>query len=314
MFEFITGGLGLLWDSVKALLRYPKFLIPLLMVWLIYAPITLYLYFNFTGAGYSVGALLLILAGLIYLFALLFSFSCVLLLELIQQHETGKPFSLAAALSETITKDLVSILIISFIWAAIWFVLTIIDIIVKAAQGKRRGSRPPPSPQAAAAALSGTGGVFSWISLGIHMIEKLVRMTVFLILPAVAWEDKNAFSAIGRGLSVLKDHVGEFLTAYATTGILSTLIFLPAILVVLFVQNAPDIVWYLVIAYTAIAWTFSIYIEQMTVALLFLWHKKWEVAADEALKAGKPVPKLEDVPMPSLLNDVNDLETKGTER
>jgi len=311
MFEFLQNALAIFGDSVRVLFRYPKFAIPLFIVWLFIAPIVLYFRFFFNNTGQSFTTLLLLAFGVIYLFSLLFTFSCVVLLELIQQHETGRGFSLPCAISETIRKDLSGILIISLIWAIVWFILALLKALTSR---KRGGHRQGASPAEAARVLSGSGGVFSWFGLGISMIQKLVRMTVFLILPAVAWEDKGAFSAIGRGLHVLREHAGEFLASYAGTELAGLVVFLPAIIAVMAVKHAPDIFWYLVIIYTSVAWTFSMYLEQMTVALLFLWHKKWEVAAQEAEKSGKPVPALEDVPRPSLLDDVNDLAVTAAER
>jgi hypothetical protein len=311
MFEFIKNALGIFGDSVKILYRYPKFAVPLFMVWLILAPVTLYFHFFFHGAGYTMPELLLLVFGVIYLFSLLFTFSCVMLLELMQQHETGKEFSLPGAFAETIRKDLIGILVIALIWAIVWFILAVLKALTSRGRGRRSSGA---SPREAATVLAGGGGVFSWIGLGISMLQKLVRMTVFMILPAVAWEDKNVGSAIGRGLHVLRVHAGEFLASYAGTELAELVVFAPAILAIILVKNAPDTFWYLVIVYTAVAWTFSMYLEQMTVALLFLWHKKWEAAAGEAEKSGKPVPHLEDVPRPSLFDDVNDLATSAPDR
>jgi hypothetical protein len=121
------------WDLIKASIRvfskYPKFLIPLLLVWLIYAPIILYLEYGFNPDDLSAGQLSLILLGIIFLFAFLLAFSCLVLLELIQQLESGEKLSLGKALSSAVTYDLLKILPIVIIWKIIWFILSILQAV-----------------------------------------------------------------------------------------------------------------------------------------------------------------------------------------
>jgi len=304
VFESIQNGLSIFGESVRILFKYPKFAVPLLVTWCILAPLTIYLRFMFPWENYPPLFLILIIFGTIYLCSFLFSLSCVILLELIRQHETGGDLRLGKALIETIQKDLPGILVIAFVWAIVWFILSVLKVLTSR---KRGGYRHVPSPQEAATVLAGGGGVFSWLNLGISFFQKLVRMTVFLVLPAIAWEHKGPFNAIRRGLHVLREDAGEFLTVYAGTGVAEAIIYLPAIIAVKFIGQAPDIFWYGVIIYTACAWTFSMYLEQMSVALLFLWHKKWEVSMQDAEKNGKSLPQLGEVPMPSLLSDTTDL-------
>jgi len=303
---FIENVLGIFGESVKVIFKYPVFAVPLLIVWLFVAPTILYFQFFFNSDALSTIQAIGILFCVIYFLSLLFTFSCVIMLELIQQHESGKPLDLGAAFSETIHKNLIAILFISLIWAIVWTLLTIIKAIASSSKKKNSGSRPPPTPQAAAAVLAGTGGTFSWIKLGISMIEKIFRMFIYLVLPAVAWENKSAFAALGRGWNALKSHPAEFLGATMASGLVSFVVFLPAVLVIMFVKTAPDYVWYLVILYTAAAWIFSMYVEQMTVALLYLWHMKWEKAVAAAESEGKPKPSISDIPQPSLLDDINE--------
>jgi len=309
MFEGISNGIAILKDSVEVLFKHPVFAVPLLAVWVIIAPTVLYFYFFFDADKLGLGQILALLFAVIYFYSLLFTFSAMMLLELIQQHETGRKPELGGALSETLSKDIVGMLVISLLWAVVWFMLTVIQAILSSGKKKRGASRPPPSPQEAARVLSGSAGGFSWLGLGINMIKKLVRMGVYLILPAIAWEDRGAWDAIKRGASVLRSHVAEFMTAYAGSGIAGAIVFLPAVLVFWFESKVhfPDYVWYAVIFYTACAWVFSMYLEQMSMALLFMWHKKWEAAAKKAQEKGLPMPALNEVPKPSLLDDIPDL-------
>jgi len=55
MFEEIKNGWDLIKTSILVFNRYPKFLIPLLITWLIYAPIILYLEYGFDWDFLSTG-------------------------------------------------------------------------------------------------------------------------------------------------------------------------------------------------------------------------------------------------------------------
>ncbi len=74
-----------------------------------------------------------------------------------------------------------------------------------------------------------------------------------------------------------------------------------------FKLDLPDWLWVISIIYIGIAWSFSIYIEQMLMAELYLWHLKWEKEVNRALAQGKPVPTLEEVKPPSILDGIPDL-------
>ena len=51
--------------------------------------------------------------------------------------------------------------------------------------------------------------------------------------------------------------------------------------------------------YIGCAWSYSIYLEQMFMAELYLWHLKWERSG----KAGS----IEQIPPPQLLDNVHEL-------
>ena len=58
--------------------------------------------------------------------------------------------------------------------------------------------------------------------------------------------------------------------------------------------------WTVVIIYECVIWTLGIYLEQMSVGLLYLWHIKW------LKKGGKG--ELSDVAKPDLLDNVYELK------
>jgi preprotein translocase subunit SecG len=306
-------GIKNAWDLIKASIRvfnkYPKFLIPLLLVWLIYAPIILYLEYGFNPDAFSAGQLFLIIIGIIFLFVFLLAFSCLVLLELIQQLESGEKLSLGKALSSTVTHDLLKIIPIVIIWTIIWFILSILEAIFS----KRKERRKSFTVENAAKTLAGYGN-FSPSSAFFRELKRGVRMIVFLILPAIAWENLSFIKAIKKGLGVFKVHLLEFVSGFVLTWLAEVIIFLPAAILFHISDNFevtfPTWVWVITIIYTGFAWSFSIYLEQMFAAGLYLWHLKWEKQIEEEKKLGKPLSNLRDIKRPSLLDEVPELLEK----
>ena len=131
------------------------------------------------------------------------------MLEFMQQIESGERISLFKALKEALVFDLLKVIPISAIWAIIWFLI----LLLKAMTSKRRGERrAEPSIRDAARTLGGaSSGPTSLIGLGLNMFGKLVRMTVFLTLPAIAWENKGPFSSIAHAFRIIKQHLYSYL-------------------------------------------------------------------------------------------------------
>ena len=92
-------------------------------------------------------------------------------------------------------------------------------LIIELLFTKEDDKKAEPSLRDAARTLDGVErGPFSWLELGLDRLEKLVRMMVFLTLPAVAWENKDPFKAFGRSFEINKKHPVEFFTSYTLTG------------------------------------------------------------------------------------------------
>lgn len=307
MFGRLKSGVEVVGDSITVFRLYPKLSVPLLCCWLVYAPIVLYLKFFFPWDNFEFGAICLIVFLIILLFSFLFSCSCLVLLELLQQIESGKQAKLSSAFAEAMTKDLIKTLPITFVWAIIWFLLTLLQAIFSK---KRGGGDADLSAENAARTLAG----YKSISLSgafFEALKKGVRMVVFLILPAIAWEDQPPFQAVRKGFAVLKTHLAEFATGFALTELAAIVVFLPPGLLFMaadkFELTLPDLVWYLTILYCAFAWTFSMFIEQMFSAELYLWHLVWERRCSTARAEGEESPSFRDTPRPSVLNGVPDL-------
>lgn len=308
MFDGVKRGCVLIKESILVFNRYPTLLLPLLITWTIYAPIILYLKFWFNWEAYSFVQILIIVFGVIFIFAFLLAFSCTILLELIEQIEKGERISFLKSFSNRFGKDLLTILPIVIIWTVIWFILVVIEALLS--KKKRTNENESFSAENAAKTLAGYGS-FSISGAFFEALQKGVRMIIFLILPAIVWDNLEFIPAIKKGLAVLKAHLSEFATGFLLTEGASTILyFVPGLLIYLSSKEKitlPDSVWFIIIIYLAFAWSYSMYLEQMFAAQLYMWHMKWEEAVVLAQKEGKLIPSIQDVQKPSLLDNSPDL-------
>jgi hypothetical protein len=306
-------GWLLIAQGVGVLRQYPWFIAPILMVWLIYAPGVLYLKYGLQWSRHNTAESAII----VYFFIVAFSFcillACDVLLELIQQLESDEP-SLRSAIAATFRKDLANLLPLAFAWATIWFALSLIEAALSRRDEEDSGDAELDA-QGAAEALAGFGS-FSLSSAFFEALKKGVRMVVFLILPGIAWEDMNFVNATRKGLAVLKAHKGHFARGYALTYAASAVAFLPPSILFMLgtgrhgrppLIHFPDSVWAATIIYIGLAWSFSIYLEQMFGAQLYLWHLKWERKFEVAKLSRRPLPSFEDIEPPVLLAKVPNL-------
>lgn len=310
MFEGIKNGWDLIKDSVRVFNHHPKFLTPLLITWSIYAPIILYLEYGFNWDVLSIGQVFLFVFGIVFLFAFLLAFSCSMLLELIEQLESGQKMSLKKSFVHTLAHNTFKIIPIVIIWTIIWFILLVLQALFSKA--KKKGERSF-TAENAAKTLAGYRS-FSLSCAFFEAVEKGVRMIVFLILPAIVWENLSFGRAIKKGIAVFKAHLSEFVTGFVLTWAAAVIIFLPPG-ILFYISDGlevtfPTWVWIITIIYTAFAWSYSIYLEQMFTAELYLWNLKWEKQIEEEKRAGKSLSKLRDVKRPSVLDETPELLEK----
>ena len=296
----IHEGWQLFKDSLSFLFKKPIFLVPIFFSWIVFATVVLYqrYYFQFPAS---------IVLGLFYIYLLILVMSLsicsanIMMLEFMQQMESGEKISFSKAFAEAVGIDFIRIIPIAIIWSILWFII----VVIRALTSKKRGSgKSEPSPRDAARTLGGAeSGPFSWLRLGLSMIEKLIRMVVFLSLPAIAWENKGPFSALGKAFGVIKRHAVQFLTTYTLTGIAALFMAIPLVIIFALDESGvkfSDLFWTVVIIYEGIVWTLGIYLEQMSTGMLYLWHLKW-------VQNGS-VGELSSVPKPDLLDDVYELK------
>jgi hypothetical protein len=286
IFASVSQGWQIFKQTLAVLKKFPVLAAPLFLAWMIMASVVLL----FRYYDLSIG--LVFLAVFIVAYSL--SAACILMLELMQQIESGKNTSLAKAIGQFIGNDSIKAIPIALIWSVIWFI-----ILILRAMTRKDSDKGEPSVADAGRTLSGLNTPFSWIGLGLDMLEKLLRMAIFSMLPAIAWEDLGPWQAAKRGSKVIRQHPTQFLTNYGLTAAAGTLMAIPLIpIAVLDEQHVslPPWLWIVVIIYSGIIWTIEMYLEQMSVALLYLWHLKWEKAGARG--------DLSSVAQPDLLDDV----------
>ena len=98
-------------------------------------------------------------------------------------------------------------------------------------------------------------------------------MIVFLILPAIAWEDLGPVNAFRKGPYILGEVKKEFMVAYGMSGIFAlTVMAVPGVIYYVdqkLTLNLPELFWVAVLIYMAFASSFSLTIEQLYVAKLY---------------------------------------------
>jgi hypothetical protein len=299
----IKRNVGLVASSNEVFRRHPVFMVPIAIVWLVYAPTVLYLRYRVDWDALTTSQALLVNLVAIFLFAFMLTISCSVLLELIEMLESGEKPSLRRAIKSTVGGNLVHMLPIIVVWTVIWFVLAVIQAALSRKKRRSVGSQPKFSAEDAARTLMGGGGKWSFSAAFFRALQKAVRMMVFLILPAIAWERLGFFRGVKRGLAIFKQHLSRFAEGFAMTEAMAFIVFLPPALVMIVTQvfdvTLPPAVWAAVIVYIGCAWSYSVYLEQMFMAELYLWHLKWE-------RSGKAV-SIDKIPPPQLLDRVFEL-------
>lgn len=190
-----------------------------------------------------------------------------------------------------------------------WFALTLIEAVLS----KRRNNDNEALTAQHAAETIANYRDFSFSSAFIEALQKGVRMVVFLIMPAIVWENLSFYGATKKGLAVLRAHLSDFGAGYALTYAAAAIVFLPPAIIFELgtghhgnppMIHFPDSVWVGTIIYMGLAWSFSIYLEQMFMAQLYLWHMKWEETVSQAKLRHQPPPEFDDVARPELLAKV----------
>lgn len=305
----VKSTFQILGDTFKILIKYPVLFLPVLISWVFYGAIIIYFkyYFNWetittTAMGFGLAFLI------IFVFCFIFSVSSFVMLEIIQQIETKSKISMFKALDEVIRKDLLKAFPIMLVWAIIWFVIEVLELLFK-----RKDSDDGYNERTyenMAKTLSGYESFSLW-GLTFNLIKSGVRLIVFFIYPSIAWEDEGPINAVKKGFSGIKNNAAEFVTGFFSIEAVATLIFLPPGIMFWLSDDMnikfSDTTWLWVIVYIAFASSLYLYLQQMFAALLYMWNMKWNRAVQKAMKDGMPVTNIHDIKKPDLLDDVPDL-------
>lgn len=304
MFQGLKNASQLIYAAIKAFIKHPLLLLPLLCCWCIYAPMILYFTFYLPWDEYSQAVQYFIAFSYFLILSVIFSWSTFFLLELIRQIEMDEKQNTFTAFSNSIKNTIIG-LPIALIWAIIWFIITVIELMIRG-KSSRNSNGQKFSYENAAKTIAGYQE-FSLSRAFFQALKKAVRMAAFLILPAIAWEKLNTVDSIKKGIGIAKVHHTEFAAGFILTEIAAFIVFIPPI-VIFYINGNYDVefcngVWYALIFYCSFAWSFSLYLEQMFVSELYLWHLIWE---KERLTKGDDL-KLQDVRRPSVMDNIPDL-------
>lgn len=281
-------------SALRFFKRYPKCIIPLLVVWCIYASITLWIEYSLDFDQFTTGQSWAIVFGIYVLYSFLFGVSCLILLELIQQIERGETPSIFRAFFDTLIRNFWKAFPILLVWAVFWFLLAVLDALLSSKKDDEDDDgKPEFSAKAAVGTMLGADRKFSLSRAFIDALKKGLRMFVFLIMPAIAWEDLGPIAAVKKGTKTLRNTKGHFLAAYGLTEVFFLGVLLPPCLIYTLDDKLslalPEPFWWFVLIYIACATSLTYLIEQLYVAQLYLWHINWEKDCAR-LKAQKKIP------------------------
>lgn len=160
-----------------------------------------------------------------------------------------------------------------------WFLLAVLDALLSS-KDEDEDEAAGFSPKAAVGKLLGADQNFSLPGALLDALKKGLRMFVFLVMPAIAWEDLGPVAAVRKGRRTLRNTKGHFLAAYGLTELFWLVVMLPACVIYLLEDKLalglPEPLWWIVLVYIACATTLTYLIEQLYVAQLYLWHMNWE--------------------------------------
>lgn len=303
---FVNSG-NVFKNIFKALFKYPVMFLPIIANIIIFSLISIYFRFHFDTSGitsleqfFGFGFLVLMLLCFII------SFNCFVLLEIIQQIENGKPINLFSALDEVIFKDIPRALPIMLVWAIIWFILEVINMIISSLRSRRRRGE-----NRGYARRYGNDMFLRTLSTIVSLVESGVRMLIFYVYPAIAWEDASPIESIKKSFRHLKEVGPEFLIGFGELEFISAIVGVPLLLFLIANEHVkslpPETLWTIIIIYMSIAFSFYIFLQQIYTAILYLWIIKWNKAVVIAIVNKQPIPTIKDVEFPSLVDDNFDL-------
>jgi hypothetical protein len=197
-------------------------------------------------------------------------------------------------------------MVLSFVWAIFWFVLVVLKALAKS--GDNNSDEENAENVARTLAGADDGSLFSF---SIDTLIKGIRMIAFLIIPAFAWENMGIRESFSRGYEILRQRRAEFIAGFTLSLAVEFVIFLPAGIMFYLSDKGmlfPDWSWFVCIFYIGLAWSYSIYLEQMFAAELYLWQMTYEKEFTKAARNKTPWPKFAEVRRPSIVDNIPDMK------
>jgi hypothetical protein len=315
MFNGITSGYKLISESIQIFLKHPKMMLPLLAVWFLYAPTIIIVRHHIPWEQYDSSIIILASFGIILFLSLLLTLSCGMTAEIIKQIETGQKTSYLKAFSEFLSRSFYSLLPLAFCWAVVWFILVILNALISKKKSQDGDRSEGSWSEGAVRDLNES--TTSW---SFKLMQKQIRMIVFLVVPAIVWDNLNFFSSISKTKKIMKTHFVTFQTGFVLSTGVAGIVFSPISLMLILTRSksGPPLVtfsentWTIALIYTALAWSYTILVEQLFCAELYLWNHKWERKLEELPLEERKNLKLHDVARPSILDEIADLEMKSS--
>lgn len=302
-FTKIKSSFNLIGETIKSIWKYPILLLPIFITWLVFASITIYFKYYWDLPDDTVLFYLTFL-GIFWFITFVLTYTSSIMVVIVKQIETDWKILVSDAFNNS-NKKIFKLLWLSFIWAIIWFLLVIIEAILS--KSKKNKSSDNINYEWVAKTLGWEWSIFSWFWLWLDILKDLIRLAIFLSIPAILWKDKWVFSWIKEWWKIIWKHPVEFLWIYGSMFLIWILMVIPLVIVFTLSDNwivFSDYIWIWLTIYEGIIWTFSIYMEQMSSTLLFIWHMKWE-KENEKLESGKQK-QISDILMPRLTDDIKE--------
>jgi len=282
-------------------------LVPLFFCWVIFAAGILFFKFNANFIEYSLALKFVIIFFFFVALSFLILLACSAILRMIFDIEAhGSDPKLAPALSQSFL-NMLNFLPLSLWWSIVWFMIFVLSVIFskfKSSAGREY------NVQNAALTLIGDGS-FSLTRTFFEALEKVLRMAVLLCLSAVVWQNYTTKKAFRKTVTIIAENPSNFANNYFASYIVMIVLGLPISLMLYAFKNGAEIsdtAWLIAIMYCAVIWSFEVFMEQVMMATLYMRHLKWEKALLDARENGKPLPTLNDIPLPSVMDDIADIE------
>jgi hypothetical protein len=224
----------------------------------------------------------------------------LIMLELVQEIETEGKISSFKVIKEIFTIDIIKAIPLCAILALVWWLIFLI-ILGRKKRGRTEHRRD--TKDLINTTITSDMGIFSKAYHIYIMIKEAATAVIFMALPAIAWENKGPYSAFSRSVEIIKKHPVQFLTT-ASIGPIT----LAAMFLVMLPLAAIGSVSFTAMSITfviaeALIWMTGMYLEQMSIALLYLWHLKW------AKQGG--VGTLSSVKRPDILDEFHEFKEEA---